>query len=455
MRIPGSRSAAPRRGAGARSPGILAAALSLAGASLAGFHLGGCGRDFNHPFDPRSDVYAGSAWSRDGDGDGVADSVEKYAPGCAAGPADCLRKAQANAGLLPSRLDSVAAEDLSLLAGGPAAAPRWRWYPAGLSGITCSLVPDDPAVAAAADSLVQPLSPGTTGFTLTARTASGQTRTARFTVTVSRARVPVLGIKALDLLLAPGESRLPEVTIEPPGATDPRYEIITHDPRVAFGRQGMVVGAAAGRTLITVRALDGGHEAMFLAVVHRKVAGISARPLAMRTDSPPQAPLLEFFPADATDQGYSLSGGDPAVAVATGDGRIRPMGPGITWLTASVEGGLTADFSVSVEAVIVPVRAVKVPDMTITLLTEADDRVREPDIAWTPADATDKGYSLASDNPAVVRVVGGSVEAVRKGEAKITITSDDGNKRDTFKVKVNVLIPCGSLLNPCPDGGGD
>ena len=98
-----------------------------------------------------------------------------------------------------------------------------------------------------------------------------------------------------------------------------------------------------------------------------------------------------------------------------------------------------------------PVKSVKVPDMAITLLTESDDRVREPQIAWTPPDATDKGYALTSDNPAVVRVVGGSVEAMKKGEAKVTLTSHDGNKRDTFKVKVEVLIPCGTLLNPCKD----
>jgi hypothetical protein len=99
----------------------------------------------------------------------------------------------------------------------------------------------------------------------------------------------------------------------------------------------------------------------------------------------------------------------------------------------------------------IPVQTVKVPDMSITLLTEGDDRMRVPSIAWTPPDATDKGYTLSSDKPDVVRVVGGSLELLRQGEAKITLTSDDGGKRDTFKVKVTILIPCGTLY-PCDDG---
>lgn len=426
----------------------------LIAAVLGAFHLAGCERDFQHPFLPDGDTSLGSAWSRDGNGNGVADSVEKYAPGCASGPAECLRKAQANAGLNSGGLESVSAEAMSLLAGGPATPPRWSWQPANLSGLAYTLVSDNPGVAEAADSLIRPLAPGSAGFTLTARTSSGQERAARFTVTVSKARVPVKGIRARDLVLAPGESRLPEVVIEPADATDPRYEILTHDPLIAFVRQGMLVGAAAGRTLITVRTLDGGHEAVFQAVVHRKVEGITIRPLTLKADAKPQAPLLDFIPADATDKGYALSGGDARVAVITADGKIRPVGPGSTRMTATVEGGLKAEFPVTVEAVPIPVQSVKVANMDVVLLAETDNRKRDPTITWTPADATDKGYALSSDNPSVARVAGGSVEVLKTGEAKITLVSKDGNKQATFKVKVTILIPCGTLY-PCEDGDSD
>jgi hypothetical protein len=433
MRLPGTGPS--------RLPARLAVFLALA--------LIGCDREFQNPFLPQSDGYAGSAWSRDADGNGVADSVEKYAPGCAAGPAECLRLAREKAGLQPGRLDSIVAEDLNLLAGGPPAPPRWRWYPAALTGLTYTLVPDDPTIAAVDDALIRPLAPGVTAFTLTARTPSGQERAARFTVKVSRARVPVTGIRAEDLVLAPGESRLPEVVIEPADATDTRYEILTHDPRVAIVRQGMVVGVAAGRTLLTVRTLDGGgHEALFEAVVHRKVESVTARPLVMLLDAQPQAPLLEFLPADATDKGYALSGGDARVAVITVDGKIQPVGPGTTRMTATVEGGLRAEFPVTVQEPVIPVESVKVQNMDIVLFAETDDRIREPTIAWTPANATNKGYTLSSDNPSVVRVVGGSVEVLKQGEAKVTLVTDDGKKKANFKVKVTILIPCG-VLYPC------
>ncbi|MDQ2999998.1 MAG: hypothetical protein M3Y08_01865 [Fibrobacterota bacterium] len=57
--------------------------------------LAGCNRDFDRPYVPTSPEYAGSDWARDLDGNGVADSVEKYAPGCQGDAQTCLTLAQA------------------------------------------------------------------------------------------------------------------------------------------------------------------------------------------------------------------------------------------------------------------------------------------------------------------------------------------------------------------------
>jgi uncharacterized protein YjdB len=254
--------------------------------------IAGCGREFDSPFLPESNGYAGSAWSRDDDGDGVADSVEKYAPDCGGGPAECLRKAQANAG----------------------------------------------------------------------------------TDTAARRHVPVTSVTAEDIRLAPGETRPPVIRILPTDATDPRYEVTTHDPLVMTVRDGMLTGQSAGQTLATVRTLDGSRQ---------------------------------------------------------------------------------ATFGVSVEAVRIPVRRVRVEDMSFTLLSATEGRIRTPKITWTPADATDKGYSLEVEDTRIARVVGGAIEALRSGETKVTLTPDDGGRKQTFEVKVSLLFGCGGLLNPCGDGGDD
>lgn len=101
----------------------------------------------------------------------------------------------------------------------------------------------------------------------------------------------------------------------------------------------------------------------------------------------------------------------------------------------------------------IPVRSVRVEDMTITVLTDADSRFRLPEVAWTPADATDKGYVLESEDPKVARIAGQYVEAVANGETKVILTTSDGGRQDAFKVKVSVFIGCGGLLDPCGKPG--
>ena len=343
--------------------------------AAAGFGLAclcaSCNREFENPFLPDSEGYAGTAWSRDRDGDGVADSVEKYAPGCGSGPVECLRKAQANAGGGGAlRLDSVAVEDLNLVEGGPPLAPRFRCFPPGITGVTYSLASDNPTVAEPRDSLVSPGTEGSAILTLNARNGTGVTRSATFRANVTRTRIAVASISAADMQLAPGESKTPEVDILPADATDTRYELLTHDPGVAVVSQGMLTGVAPGQTLVTARSLDGDRQALF---------------------------------------------------------------------------------RVTVEAVKVAVRSVRVADMSFTVLTA---RIREPTVTWVPANATDRAYTLESQDPGIAKVVDGSIEAMRSGETKVTLTTRDGARQDSFKVKVSALVGCGGVLDPCDDDKG-
>ena len=279
----GLRKALPRR------PSLALAWPLLPAAGIAAFLLHGCQREFDSPYLPRSDDYVGPEWSMDGDGDGISDSVEKYAPGCGGDPEACLRQARENAGIAEG-LDSVTARDLDLVAGGPPVAPGLAWHPPSAAA-PYTLASDNPAAAAAADSLVRPVAPGKAVFTVTVRADTGPPHTARFRVTV--------------------------------------------------------------------------------------------RPAAVR------------------------------------------------------------------------VRGVKVRDMVISLLAAGDARRRVPAITWVPADATDKGYTLASGDPDVARVVGESIEAVRSGETRVTLTTRDGGRKDTFKVRVVWLTVCLDASSSCEGGEDD
>ena len=57
-----------------------------------------------------------------------------------------------------------------------------------------------------------------------------------------------------------------------------------------------------------------------------------------------------------------------------------------------------------------------------------------------PADATNQDVTCQSNNANVATVEGGTVKAVGEGEATITVTTDDGGKQATCKVKVTQAI---------------
>lgn len=348
--------AQPRRGRG-----FLGALLLVA--------FGGCGRDFESPFLPGSAGYAGRAWTTDYDGDGIADSVAKYAPGCLDTPKRCLNKALA-----------VARGD----------GPR-----------------------------------------------------------------PVTSISAPDLALTIGRSKAPRVAILPPEASQSAFALASGDPGVARIRDSLVVGASLGTTQVTVTALDGsGKSGFFKVTVGLPADKLEARDLECEAGGPARGPDLVFSPAGASDTGYALDGGNVHIAFVTGDGRrIQPVGPGATRMEVVTEAGLTDEFTVTVRAAIIHVRAVEVEDMDFAMAGEGGStigpedwrRYKKPVVAWTPANASDKGYSLTSANPRVVQPDGRWVKAVGWGETTVTLTTDDGGIRAAFRVTVGPAADATSL----------
>ena len=147
--------------------GILGAALALA-------CLAGCSREFDHPFLPGSPDYPGPDWAHDGDGNGVADSVEKYAPGCADAPRECLRLARAKAARAQSDgipVRSVTVEDMVLVPEDmDDPRQRWqpviRWDPENASNKGYSLYSADHKVVRVVGDSVQAGRPGETTVTL-------------------------------------------------------------------------------------------------------------------------------------------------------------------------------------------------------------------------------------------------------------------------------------------------
>ena len=80
--------------------------------------------------------------------------------------------------------------------------------------------------------------------------------------------------------------------------------------------------------------------------------------------------------------------------------------------------------------------------MPVSSVTAADlqmkvgDPLRDPTLTWTPANATNKGYTLTSLNTALLVISGNQLKAVAPGTANALVASTDGNKTDTFSVAI-------------------
>jgi hypothetical protein len=336
------------------------------------FVLCGCSRNFDSPYLPSSPDYAGSAWSLDSDGNGVADSVEKYAPGCTQGAEACLALARDQ-------------------------------YRAALG------------------------KPGDTSNPVTGP-------------------IPVESITAPDMKLSVGETRPAQVQLLPLNATSRNYELSSQNGNVAVVRPGGIYAAGEGTTMITVHALDGSDKlGRFQVTVVSAVRKITARDLTLNVGSGAAAPDLVISPPEAAGADFFLTGGDPVIAVVTADRKhIEPTGPGNTSFKVQIpdNSAVTAAFRVTVKASTVYVESVRAEDMVFSLLSLLDPLRKQPVLTWVPANATDRRYTLASDNPRIARIVGDSVEAGATGQTRVTLTTLDGARKTSFQVTVNLVDLC-------------
>lgn len=337
--------------------------------------------------------------------------------------------------------DSIAAEDLELQAGGEAVAPRLRWYPDEVPDKRFSLISDNSTVARTEGGNVLPMGAGTARITVI--TESGRLMET-FTVTVKAKPKPpdpidrtvhVISVTAQPISLFVGESGSPILGWNPGNPTDTAYTLASQDTEKAVIQGGRVLAKAPGIAHILLTARDGGKTASFTVTIQERdnrirVTGLSVRDtvLAPGQDA---APLIVWTPADATDKGFTLMSADPSV-VSVSEGRFRAESPGMATLMVQARDDPSRSAAFKVK-VVVPLLGVTAPDMAFTL----GDAPGAAALAWVPEQASDKRYTLASDNPLVADIVQDTLVRPRAaGTALITVTAADGGRTHAFLVTV-------------------
>ncbi len=356
--------------------GWLAAALTALGFSAC------LDRNYDNPF-LTGDGGAGEDWKRDDNGNGIADSVEAYAPNCAGSPSECLTIARDNAAQAGERIaesgQGKTPADTSKAKGNLADT---------LSGTVAVKLPIPPR------------------------------DTARPPVDTVKAIPPVDTVKVVQPMdtakvIPPVDTVkiiLPVDTVK----VIPPIDIIKVIPPVDT--------AKAIPPVDTVKVIS--------------VQAISATDMVLELGAAGQTPTVSVLPAGATHLGYALTSAQPDIVGVNGS-TLKPVKGGKALITIASADGPTSTFTVTVP---IHVASVSAPD--ISLIINDSKKTPKPmpkqTVAVTvlPVDAGNQTYGLTSLDSGIVLVSGNEVTAVAEGVAVIRITSADGGRTGTFTVTV-------------------
>ena len=285
---------------------------------------------------------------------------------------------------------------------------------------------------------------------ITAKTEDGG-KTATVSITVKKAseqNVPVTGvsINMSSLSLKVGESATLTTTIAPANATNKGVTWTTSMSSVAtVTSDGVVTAKAAGTAVITAKTEDGGKTATCNVTVtytpdpggEVSVTQVTISPTSVNmTVGDTKQFSVKIDPANATNQEVSWSSSDPSVASIDSKGLVTAKAEGKATITVTAnDGGVSSKATVTVNNKTVPVTGVSVSPASLSMEIGESKALS---VTVSPSDATDKTYTVTSDNTGVVDIDNSNnLVAKGAGTANVLITTSDGGFTAKCVVTVN------------------
>ncbi len=147
-------------------------------------------------------------------------------------------------------------------------------------------------------------------------------------------------------------------------------------------------------------------------------------------------------PSNATNKAVTWKSSDTSVATVGTDGTVKGIKAGTATITVTTQdGGKTADCTVTVNAATKPVTGVSITSADGATSVEVDSTLQLT-ANITPSDATNKTVTWSADNSGNATVdQNGLVTGKKVGEATITATTADGDKKATLTVNVTAKAP--------------
>lgn len=236
-----------------------------------------------------------------------------------------------------------------------------------------------------------------------------------------------------------GESWVAEYRLKPENPADPEVVFTSSDPSVAeITGESIVLAVGPGNCVIKATTSSGVTGQIKIRVkgtqLHLSKESLNLKKGASVTLKTKVTP--ENLAGDIT-----WESADEEVATVV-NGRVTAVAAGATVITATMDSGVSAQCSVTVEGT--PVKKVTVTPAQMTLEVGATAQLNS---AVAPDNATLKTVTWQSSDPQVVSVdENGNVQAVSAGKAVVTATAHGGAK-DKCNITVNAIEVTEVTLN--------
>ena len=336
-----------------------------------------------------------------------------------------VRKAVSSISLSDKTLDLVAPNTATLTA---------IIAPADATIQTVKWSSSDPKVATVSNTgVVTPVGSGET--VITAKTTDGGLK-ATCVVTVT---VPVTGISVPEAkTFYVGVKASLGITTVPANATNRAITYTIADPTIAtISSTGEIEPLKNGMTSVTAKTVEGGFSKTMRITVETKVTGIKLDQRELKLGVGETKKLIaSIAPVDASNQKVIWKSSNETVATVSETGVITTKALGVSLITATTEDGKFE--ATCALTVLVPVKSITLNNNKLRL-TKGETATLTATI--DPADATNRTLIWTSDNSLIASVnSNGVVTANDRGNAVITVSTEDGTVQATCVVSVSELL---------------
>lgn len=218
-----------------------------------------------------------------------------------------------------------------------------------------------------------------------------------------------------------------KATVSPSDAYNNQVRWSSNNAEAAsVNSKGVVTALKSGTATITVTTVDGSYKATCKLTLLQRATKIETPKATLKINRGNTYQLsATVSPSDCYNKAYEWTSADTGIATVTADGLVTAVKAGTVKLTCtSLENSaLTASVTLTVHE---PVTEVTLDESQATLYTPFAKKLTATVL---PDNASNKAVTWSSSDTSVVRVDSeGNVTAVGKGEATVTVKSNDTGK---------------------------